>query len=74
MDISKIILAEILLRENINVTISLPEKDVVKMFSDLCYKNLCKIKSIVINQEIDEYQCRREITKVLLHLDEDECF
>lgn len=57
MELLKEILAKIIEKENINITFSNLEIDVAPIIESKCYKSLQKIKSIIDNDSLSDFEC-----------------
>lgn len=68
MSLLKEMLVEILHKENISIDFGISKEQIVKLFSDTCFRALARIKAIVENDDLDDFGAIEEIICVLEEL------
>jgi len=71
MELAAQILTQILENEKINVSVSISKKDIAKIFNDVCYDTLRKIREIVCNDSLSDSECIEEIISLFYLLGSD---
>jgi len=53
------------------ITISIPKKDMTKLFTDTCYMALAEIHKIISDDELDDFQCVEQIIQIFERIGSD---
>jgi len=53
------------------ITLSIPESDITKLFTDTCYTALAEIHKIISDDKLDDFHCVEQIIQIFERLGSD---